>query len=32
MGFLNPSEVAMSSILGAPQPSSNGLFGLVASS
>jgi hypothetical protein len=32
MGFLNPSEVAMSAILAPPQPSSNGLFGLIVSS
>jgi hypothetical protein len=32
MGFLNPSEVAMSSILAPPQPPSNGLFGSFASS
>jgi hypothetical protein len=27
MGFLNPSEVVISSILATPQPPSNGLFG-----
>jgi hypothetical protein len=27
VGFSNPSEVAMSSILAPPQPPSNGLFG-----
>jgi hypothetical protein len=32
MGFLNPSEVAMSLILAPPQTPSNELFGLIASS